>query len=330
MTHPDTRPYASVPDYILGCTREIWEERGLGDKLKQYYAPNCLVRAPSGVTTSMAEVEGDTLATLHQFPDRQLIGEDVIWKDAGNGDFLSSHRLISVMRHQGDGRFGTATGMLVKSRIIADCWVHNGLITEEWLVRDSASFAHALGKTPERFAAERLAVDLAAGRQPAFMIPAHDLPSLYEPTLSDDPAAVALITVYRRLWGERAMHAITLHYHAGCCVAVPGGKYCNGHADVDRFMIGYLASFPDARLTLHDSTVLREPEAGVRVALRWSLDGHHSGWGKFGAPSGAPVHIMGISHVMLTNSQIVFEWILVDEVAIWTQIMVHCSKKKAT
>ena len=323
MTRPKTHPYASVPGYILGCTREIWEDRGLGDKLRRYYAPDCLVRAPSGLTTSMVGVEGDTLATLHQFPDRQLIGEDVIWKDLGDGDFLSSHRLISVMHHANAGRFGAATGRQVKSRIIADCWVHDGVITEEWLVRDGAGFARALGQTPEGFAADCLAADVAAGRRPAFMIPEHDLPSRYRPTLADDPAAIMLATAYRRIWGDRSTDAIAAHYHPGCSVAVPGGEFRNGHADLDRFVIGYLASFPAARLTLHDASVLREPESGVRVSLRWSLDGVHSGWGHFGAPSGAEVHIMGISHATLTNDRIVFEWILADEVAIWTQILSH-------
>ena len=30
-----------------------------------------------------------------------------------------------------------------------------------------------------------------------------------------------------------------------------------------------------------------------RAALRWSLTGKHDGWGSFGAPTGAEVHIMG-------------------------------------
>lgn len=321
MTAPITAPYATVPEYILGCTREIWEERGLGAKLQRYYSPDCLVRAPSGLTTSMAGVEADTLATLHQFPDRQLVGEDVIWKDLGSGDFLSSHRLISVMRHQGDGRFGTATGALVKSRIIADCWVHQGVITEEWLVRDTAAFARALGQAPRAFAAGRLLQDRALGRLPAVFTPAQDGPSRCVPTIADDPAALALVTAYRRIWGERATAAIREHYHAGCAVHVPGGETRNGHEDLDRFVIGYLAAFPDARLTLHDATVLREPEAPVRVALRWSLDGVHCGWGAFGPPSGASVHIMGLTHAHLTGRRIVCEWLQIDEVAIWCQIL---------
>jgi hypothetical protein len=33
-----------------------------------------------------------------------------------------------------------------------------------------------------------------------------------------------------------------------------------------------------------------------RAAIRWSLDGTHDGWGAFGRPTGAPVHVMGMSH----------------------------------
>ena len=94
------------------------------------------MRAATGLTADNSGVTAQTLQTLHQFPDRRLVGEEVIWADGGDGSFLSSHRLVSVMRHQGDGSYGAATGRLVKSRIIADCWVTNKQVTEEWLVRD--------------------------------------------------------------------------------------------------------------------------------------------------------------------------------------------------
>jgi len=321
MTAPLTAPYATVPDYILGCTREIWEGRSVGAGLARYYAPDCRVRAPSGLTTSMAGVAADTLATLHQFPDRQLVGEDVVWKDLGGGDFLSSHRLISVMHHSGDGRWGTASGRLVKARVIADCWVTGGVITEEWLVRDGAAFARAFGQSPRELASRLLDDDMAAGRSPAFLTPAGDVASCYVAGLGDDPATQLVTRAYTEIWGERTLTAIRRYYHGGAAVAVPGGDIRNGHDDFDRFVVGYLAAVPDARLTLYDATVVREPEAPVRVALRWALDGTHSGWGAFGAPTGVPLHIMGLSHSHVTGGRISAEWLLVDEVAIWTQIL---------
>ena len=71
--------FKDLPDYILGITREIWEDRGVGPKLKRYYADDVLVRAPSGILTDNNGVTAATLQTLHEFPDRQLVGEDVIW-----------------------------------------------------------------------------------------------------------------------------------------------------------------------------------------------------------------------------------------------------------
>ena len=67
----------------------------------------------------------------------------------------------------------------------------------------------------------------------------------------------------------------------------------------------------------------RDAERPVRVALRWSLAGRHTGFGHFGPPTGADIHIMGMSHAQLTSGEIQSEWLLTDEVSIWTQILAH-------
>lgn len=320
---PITAPYPDVPSFIYGCTREIWEERGVRAKLARYYAADCLVRAPSGLTTSMKGVAADTLQTLHQFPDRELVGEDVIWDDRGDGSFLSSHRLLSVMRHGGDGSFGPATGALVKSRIIADCWVRDGVITEEWLVRDGAAFARSLGMAPRDLAARMCDQDRAAGRPVGFFTPADDRAGAFHPQIADDPAADLVAAAYAAIWGEKTPAAIRDFYFPGVAVALPGGVDANGTSELDRFVVGLLASMPDAALTIHSSIVNREPERPVRVALRWSLDGAHTGWGRFGAPTGAPLHVMGLSHFHVSPGRIVAEWFSIDEVSIWKQILAH-------
>ena len=69
----DLAPYANVPDFIYGITREIWEDRGIGAKLQKYYASDCLVRAATGLAADNRDVTAQTLQTLHQFPDRQLV-----------------------------------------------------------------------------------------------------------------------------------------------------------------------------------------------------------------------------------------------------------------
>ena len=65
-----------------------------------------------------------------------------------------------------------------------------------------------------------------------------------------------------------------------------------------------------------------------RAAIRWSLDGQHDGWGMFGCPTGARVHVMGMSHAEFgpfgkDGKGLRREFVLFDEVAIWKQILLH-------
>jgi hypothetical protein len=65
-----------------------------------------------------------------------------------------------------------------------------------------------------------------------------------------------------------------------------------------------------------------------RAAVRWSLDGTHDGWGAFGPPSGAKVHVMGLCHAEYGpfgphGIGLRREFALYDEVAIFKQILLH-------
>ena len=319
----DTGPWDSIPDYIHGITRTIWEDRHVAAGLARYYAPGVIVRAPTGITRRSAGVVASTLATLHQFPDRQLLGEDVLTHDCGDGSFLSSHRLLSVMRHHGHGAFGAATGRLVKSRIIADCVVRGGRVVEEWLVRDGAAFARSLGLSVVDLATQLADADTAAGGGIDYFTPARDVAGSWQPLASDDPAARAYAAGWQRIWGETDLAAIRDVYARGAAVALPGGDTANGWDEIDRFTIGYLAALPGAEFHVESLMINRVAEHPLRIAMRWSLNGHHSGHGAFGPPGGAPIHIMGINHAQMWDGKIVAEWILVDEVAIHKQRLDH-------
>ena len=323
MAAPNTPGYPDVPSFIYGITREIWEDRGVGGKLEHLYAPDILLRAPTGLTTGNAGVTSQTLQTLHSFPDRQLVGEDVIWAGYEDGSFLSSHRLVSVMRHTGDSACGPATGRMVRSRVIADCWVVDGVVTEEWLARDQAAFARCLGLEPRDLARQMVAYDLQGAGTVAAFRPEHDLSGRYRPTVQDGPEIAVLAEGYRRIWGMKDLSAIRDLYFHGAELAAPGGGHHNGHADIDRFVLGYLASFPDAAFSLESATVNTGGGQTARVALRWSLRGTHGGFGHFGAPTGADVYIMGFSHAEVVDGRIRREWIVTDEVSVWKQIYAH-------
>ena len=92
--HGFDNKFKTFPDYILGITHEIWEQRGV-ETLNHYYSDDIVVRSPSSVVVGNQAVIKATYATLDEFPDRQLLGEDVIWcgtPEAGMS-FLSKIRL---------------------------------------------------------------------------------------------------------------------------------------------------------------------------------------------------------------------------------------------
>ncbi|MEL7303885.1 MAG: nuclear transport factor 2 family protein, partial [Pseudomonadota bacterium] len=69
--------WKDFPDYIIGITQEIWENRGV-ETLNRYYAEDIAVRSPMGIQHGNQDVIASTMATLAEFPDRELLAEDVI------------------------------------------------------------------------------------------------------------------------------------------------------------------------------------------------------------------------------------------------------------
>ena len=143
--------FKDFPDYILGITNEIWEQRGI-ETLNHYYSDDIIVRSPEGIVIGNKKVINATKNTLKEFPDRELLGEDVIWSGNPNDGMLSSHRILSTATHNGIGVFGDATGKKLVYRVIADCHAINNQINDEWLVRDQGAIVRQLGLKPKEYA----------------------------------------------------------------------------------------------------------------------------------------------------------------------------------
>ncbi len=171
--------FRDFPDYIIGITHEIWEGRGIA-RLHDYYAKDIVVRAPASVVVGNEGVIAATMATLAEFPDRQLLGEDVIWCGTPETGMLSSHRILSTATHSGDGVYGKATGTKLVYRIIADCHAINNQINDEWLIRDQGAIVRQLGTDPESYAKDiiRREGGLDACSRP--LTPASDIEGPYQ------------------------------------------------------------------------------------------------------------------------------------------------------
>jgi hypothetical protein len=311
--------FRDLPDYILGVTKEIWEDRGIAT-LHKYYAETMPVRSPASVVVGNRNVIAATMATLAEFPDRTLLGEDVIWSGDEDEGFLSSHRLLSLATHTRAGMYGEATGKRLSYRILADCACRNNQIYDEWLVRDQGAIVRQMGWDPKAFAADLIAREGGPAKCVKPFTPAIDVQGDYRGRGNDHPAGRRYADILTRIMGAD-MAAIPVEYDRAVHLELPGGVSAHGHGDADQFWMGLRAALPDAKFEIHHVIGRDDPEFSPRAAVRWSLTGRHDGWGAFGTPTGADLHVMAISHAEFGPWGLRREYVLYDETAIWKQIL---------
>lgn len=309
-------------DFILGITEEIWEQRRI-DTLLEHFADDLIVRSPASVLQGNGTVVAATLATMAEFPDGEMLGEDVIWSSTraqqadGMRGVLTSHRAMYRATHLGSGVYGPASGTPVAYRVLADCWCADGQVRDEWMVRDQSAILRQLGQDPRTWVQARLAA--GAETMPAPLTPDSDPDGPYRGTGARGESAEKLAGLLKELMSGD-LSTIARGWDRACALAYPGGLNGQGWRDADAFWLGLRSAFPSAAFRV-DHRIGRE-DAGrpPRAAVRWSLYGRHDGWGAFGAPSGAYVYVMGITHGEFGPRGLHREWTLIDETAIWTQI----------
>ncbi len=305
--------FKNLDHYIRVITARIWEG-GRIDDIYAYYSDPCIVETPSSVSTPLIDVVNGTRATLAMFPDRRLLAEDVIQSgDAATG-FLSSHRIISTMTHRGSGAFGAPTNKRIHVRTVADCVCKNNRIVHEWLVRDQAAIALQIGMAPRALAQAWL--DKAGGWNKPIAGVAPDgymshistevLAQRYAQSLQDFAAGCAV---------SAKMYDDAVH-HIG-----PGGTTYFGQDEVALFWQQLFSSLVVQSLQIEHLAFQTGGGRADRLAMRWRAKTLHQGNGRYGEPTGKPVEILGINHVEFYQGRVLREWVLIDDIALWMQVL---------
>lgn len=310
--------YLDIVDYILKITHRIWEEKGVG-VIYNTYSCNCLIHAGDTCSVGVSSVVCNTLATLFAFPDRRLMAEDVIWSEDTPGKYFSSHRILSTGTNLGESNFGPATGKKIHFRTIADCACANNSIYEEWLVRDNLWIVQQLGIDPVTFAKK-----MAAG-QPAKPICGYDecmegqlIPAAYQ--AKDSSAGQQLLELLNEVYNRKMINRICDFYAENAVVHTICNQELVGYDEIQGAVIGLLSSFPSAHLSVDRVTCNDHPDGSCHASVRWRLRGLHEGIGRFGAPTGKPVEILGITQYRLEGGRIVESWEIYDGLDILRQI----------
>ena len=315
-------------DYIVKITYEIWESRGV-EKIRDYYGRDMKLHTPDGMIVGAEKVVLNTYEMLNQFPDRRLLPEDVVWdtrpgKEHGRDGTVhySSHRLLSTMNHQGKGAFGNPTGKQVVIRTVADCAVQDGVIFEEWLVRDRVGLMMSLGLDVEEQIGKMAAAAIADGSAAALTKRAAGVKEGVCCETEGKPLALAYANTLKDIWhGE--LGKFSAGYHEACRIETSLNRTLYGHESAHRNYFRYLSCFSDCVFSVDNLVELHEPGMPARVSVRWSLSARHEGFGPFGEPTGGQIYILGINQAFIAGGKVFEEWAMIDEAALMKQVRIH-------
>ncbi len=313
--------FADLPDYIIRITEEIWEGRGLST-LHDYYAPDVIVRTPGGVIHGNVAMIHDTMASLAQAPNRNLLAEDVIWSGDEEEGFLSSHRLMTYGHHTGHGRLGPPTGRRFQMRAFADCAAKDNVIYDEWVLSDQSALAIQFGIDPVDQARAEIADAGGPEAAPAPFHPSRDVKGRYGGRGNDDPWGERLADTMTRMM-DAEFSVIRRDYDRAARIEHPGGRAGWSWEFADAQWLALRSAFPSAAFRVEHRIGREDPHMPPRAAVRWSLEGRHDGYGAFGRPTGAEVYVMGFTHAEFGPRGLRMECTLYDEIAVWKQILLH-------
>ncbi len=312
--------FRDLDHYIRVITDRIWGEQRIDD-IRLYYSDPCVVETGMSVSTDIEAVITGTRGNLAMFPDRRPLAEDVIQSGDEDAGFLSSHRAISAMTHLGDGIFGPATGRRIHAHAIADCVCKDNRIVHEWLVRDQAAIALQIGSTPKALAQQWL--NQRGGWNKPLAGPA---PAGYVSHISTDPLAQRFAQAVEGF--SRLELAVEPHYDDAAQLIGPGEHTYYGHAEIAGFWRDLYAALCVTSYTIEHLALQRDMALSGRpdrVAMRFRAQSLHepraAEASRYGKGTGRPVELLGIVHAEFVRGRVVREWVLLDDVSTWMQIL---------
>jgi len=336
MLNPDTHTrqnlpgfdpiFVDFPNYIIRITDWIWHERKI-DLCLDYYTKNCVIHTQAGDIMGAEAVAAHTHATLETFPDRRLDGDNVIWSQEGEAGFYSSHLITSKMTNCGASEFGPATGRKIRAYTIADCLCRENRIYKEWLFRDNAGMALQMGFDIRKLARQAAKQDLLEGKnllqfhQPNYeRIQATSQEQADFPSPPEQHAKAFAEAVFINLWQNKNMGLLSDIYDFRARARYPQQKDFYGPDEFAPYLENLLNAFPEAKLHIDHVSDIAYLGDARDMAVRWSLAGEHRGESDYGAPTYAPIYLMGASHWRVIGGRIHEDITIWDDIALRRQI----------
>ena len=316
-----------IADHTVRCAHKIWDDKGIG-LIYRHYRHNAIIHTADGLIYGRDELIADAIQTLAAFPDLRLYGDEVIWSGDAQAGFHTSHRRTWIGHNTGHSIYGPPTGRQVVGQVIAHCFVRENRVVEEWIVRDELALIRQLGFDEIALAqklAARNATTGGASSQPTgygaiARVAGQTTPPLPPPPASGFDIADFVQRSMHEIWNWRLLNKIDEYYVPNYICRTATNRELWGLGDLKAFILGLLAAFPDAQLSVDHVCWLGDEQDGYRAALRWTLQGTHEGPGLYGKPTRKRIRLPGITHQQVKAGRFVQEWTVFDEFALLKQL----------
>lgn len=313
-------PFDSPEDYILSWTDLIWDDFGMG-RLPEHYAQDMVVHGAYGPIRGVEDVLRGSLVKKSAFPNRIGTAEDVICEERGDDAFISHHRVFHSGPQEGWSAYGPPTLNNSESRNMAICLVRNGLVEEEWVVRDEYRVVTTLGLDPREIARQVAYTDeeegLFGAPAPARVIIAGE--SGPRPDTHTEEASLINEFVCE-VWNKRHLERVPEFTQRDLFLETTRARVRTRPHNYRIDLSQMIAPFPDATIEVRDIAVNTAAEQGTRVGVLWRLAGTYDGAPVYGPITRSPVEILGASQFLLRRGKIIREWRVYDEIAVMAQI----------
>ena len=318
-------PYADPEDYIMSCTDQIWQPRGMG-QIRDHYLPDIKVHGAYGTVVGSEPIIRACLQKNAAYPHRAFTGEDVVWETRDENSFVSAHRIINCGRQEGYWHYGPPTFRHSVSRNVALCLVRDARIAEEWVVRDEwavveqsghdvAEVARSIALAPS---AELLGGPSLIGEAPADPLRRGVSGSRPDHDGVEDQIVASMI---ERVWNDHLGQEVPDFFDRNLVIESTRHRTMarwDGYKDELDHLFG---PFPDAQIVPYDIALNTDPFYGTRVSVLWKLRGTYSGVPLYGPVTRTPIEILGCSQFLMRGEKIAREWRIYDEIAVLSQII---------
>ena len=124
----------------------------------------------------------------------------------------------------------------------------------------------------------------------------------------------------QNIWSARMVGDTNILYAEDAVLHASSREEAQGITAIAKFYMDLMSCIPDAKIAVDYTCSHSMQDDGDYVAARWTVAGTHTGGTLWGAPTGAPILILGESQYKMVDGKVVEEWLVFDELAVLAQV----------